>query len=133
MSIYEIITLMATIAMALFGGNVVVQVTGYFKNQVLRDARDEEVAKVVLGDGDAHPGLPKMLSALTERVGSIEHEIQPNSGGSMRDSVNRIEHTVVTLASRVDTLEDNRVIRDAASKRDADARHAEHDRRHGFN
>ena len=44
---------------------------------------------------DARPGL-------TERIGRIEHELGPNSGSSLRDSIDRIEAMLANVAVTAD-------------------------------
>lgn len=43
--------------------------------------------------------------AKAKAIETIEHEVKPNSGKSLRDAVDRIEAKVGTLADRVDVLE----------------------------
>lgn len=47
---------------------------------------------------EERPGVPAR-AGLSERLASIEHELHPNSGTSMRDSIDRIE-------SRLDGIEE---------------------------
>jgi len=42
------------------------------------------------------------LMWLIKAVSAIQHETKPNSGKSMRDSIDRIEKTVDKLAARMD-------------------------------
>lgn len=50
------------------------------------------VADVILGsETDGKPSLEARLSGMDRRLTSIEHELHPNSGLSLRDSVDRIE------------------------------------------
>lgn len=46
----------------------------------------------------ARPGVMARLSAIEDRLGSVEHELHPNSGGSLRDAIDRVdERTARTL------------------------------------
>ncbi|MCZ4604762.1 hypothetical protein O3S80_13625 [Streptomyces sp. Lzd4kr] len=52
----------------------------------------------------ARPGVPERagvmarLDQIEERVGTIEHELRPNSGQSLRDAVDRVDRRTRTLA-----------------------------------
>ncbi|REE62112.1 hypothetical protein BX257_4725 [Streptomyces sp. 3212.3] len=49
------------------------------------------------------PGVMTRLDRIEGRIGRVEHELQPNSGHSLRDAVNRIDHRTQTLAPDSDT------------------------------
>ena len=49
------------------------------------------------------PGVMVRLRAIEERLGSVEHELQPNSGQSLRDAVDRVDARTRTLAPGTDT------------------------------
>lgn len=49
------------------------------------------------------PGVMVRLRAIEERLGSVEHELQPNSGRSLRDAVDRVDARTRTLAPDTDT------------------------------
>lgn len=57
-----------------------------WRRQGARDYRIDETCKAVLGDENTG------RVGLVERVHDIRMEMKPNSGGSMRDAINRIEH-----------------------------------------
>lgn len=65
--------------------------------------RMEEVADDWQGV-DARPGVPARagvmarLDLIEGRVGTIEHELRPNSGQSLRDAVDRVDRRTRTLA-----------------------------------
>lgn len=42
----------------------------------------------------ASPGVMSRLDAIETRLGSVEHELKPNSGLSLRDAVDRVEVAV---------------------------------------
>ena len=60
---------------------------------------------------EARPGVAARPS-LVERLASIEHELHPNSGGSLRDAVDRTERRLSGLELRLQlaTLERQRII-----------------------
>ncbi|MEE1792713.1 hypothetical protein PUR28_18395 [Streptomyces sp. BE308] len=37
------------------------------------------------------PGVMARLDGIEERLGRVEHELHPNSGGSLRDAVDRVD------------------------------------------
>lgn len=37
------------------------------------------------------PGVMARLGAIEDRLGSVEHELHPNSGASLRDAVDRVD------------------------------------------
>jgi hypothetical protein len=49
---------------------------------------------------------------------AIEHEARPNSGSSMKDSLNRIEATLLGVVDRVETLESTVERRGTLEKRE---------------
>lgn len=75
-------------------------------------------------------GLPSLLSWLgNRRVKNIEHEVVPNAGGSLRDSVDRIE---AALTDHIQQADERDSMRDATlasidarlAKVETDAAHA---------
>ncbi|MGW1127447.1 hypothetical protein [Streptomyces sp. NPDC002526] len=40
------------------------------------------------------PGVMARLDGIEERLGSVEHELHPNSGSSLRDAVDRVDAAV---------------------------------------
>jgi hypothetical protein len=50
---------------------------------------------------EARPGV-EARAGLTERISRIEHELNPNSGGSLRDSIDRIESMLANVAVTAD-------------------------------
>lgn len=65
---------------------------------VFRAARD------FLDDWKGEPDRPgvKGRPGVMERLGSIEHELHPNSGLSMRDAINRTEKQGKDMAEKLD-------------------------------
>ncbi|QFR00706.1 hypothetical protein F9278_36105 [Streptomyces phaeolivaceus] len=51
----------------------------------------------------ARPGVMARLHGIEERVAAVEHELQPNSGASLRDAVDRVDRRTRTLAPDTDT------------------------------
>lgn len=51
----------------------------------------------------ARPGVMVRLSGIEQRITSVEHELQPNSGRSLRDAVDRVDRRTRTLTSDTDT------------------------------
>lgn len=94
----------------------------------------EEVAEFLSDwrgtDGDQVRGIPARKS-VPERLSEIEHEVHTNSGGSLKDGVQRIERDVTALhvkaddnGVRIDRLNDSQVV--LASNLDRlDEKHAE--------
>ncbi|GAQ61878.1 hypothetical protein [Streptomyces scabiei] len=50
----------------------------------------------------ARPGVMARLHRIEERVAAVEHELQPNSGHSLRDAVDRVDRRTRTLTSGTD-------------------------------
>lgn len=50
----------------------------------------------------ARPGVMARLHRIEERVAAVEHELQPNSGSSLRDAVDRVDRRTRTLAPDTD-------------------------------
>lgn len=48
---------------------------------------------------DEVPGIPARLRALERSVATIKHEVTPNSGGSLKDAVVRIDQAVAADAA----------------------------------
>ncbi|MEV6614275.1 hypothetical protein AB0N31_10705 [Streptomyces sp. NPDC051051] len=46
----------------------------------------------------ARPGVMVRLHHIEERLARVDHELQPNSGGSLRDAVDRVDRRTQTLA-----------------------------------
>ncbi|MFJ5883450.1 hypothetical protein [Kitasatospora cineracea] len=40
----------------------------------------------------ARPGVMTRLSAIEDKLATVEHEMRPNSGSSLRDAVDRVDH-----------------------------------------
>ncbi|MFJ1708584.1 hypothetical protein [Kitasatospora sp. NPDC088346] len=40
---------------------------------------------------DEHPGVMARLDRIEHKLGTVEHELHPNSGGSLRDAVDRVD------------------------------------------
>jgi hypothetical protein len=70
----------------------------------------DRLATQLLGDDET--------KSLDERLSSIEHELHPNSGGSMRDAVDRTERALA------DHIEQSRVLLEAGHATEADLRKA---------
>lgn len=57
----------------------------------------------------ARPGVPERkgvmarLDRIEGRITAVEHELQPNSGHSLRDAVDRVDRRTQTLAPDTDT------------------------------
>ncbi|GAA1026807.1 hypothetical protein GCM10009557_05800 [Virgisporangium ochraceum] len=47
---------------------------------------------------DEVPGIPARLRVLEQSVATIRHEVTPNSGGSLKDAVDRIDAAVTVDA-----------------------------------
>ena len=52
----------------------------------------------------ARPGVIERLSGIEGRLGTVEHEVQHNNGGSLKDGARRTEDAVEALASRVEDV-----------------------------
>jgi hypothetical protein len=48
------------------------------------------------------PGVMARLDGIEERLGRVEHELQPNSGASLRDAVDRVDARTQQLAPDTD-------------------------------
>ncbi|MFB7190161.1 hypothetical protein ACFC0C_39045 [Streptomyces sp. NPDC056178] len=48
------------------------------------------------------PGVMARLDGIEERLGSVEHELRPNSGGSRRDAVDHVDVRTQQLTADVD-------------------------------
>jgi hypothetical protein len=46
----------------------------------------------------ARPGVMERLSGIEDRLAAVEHELQPNSGTSLRDAVNRVDARTARIA-----------------------------------
>lgn len=49
-------------------------------------------------DQPAKPGIIERMGRVEQRLASIEHELHPNSGTSLRDAVDRVEQKVTPPA-----------------------------------
>lgn len=58
----------------------------------------------------ARPGLMERMATVEEKTESIHHEMFPNSGGSLRDAVDRQEQATARVEEKLDN--DNRRISD---------------------
>ncbi|MGW7416145.1 hypothetical protein [Streptomyces sp. NPDC054863] len=53
---------------------------------------------------EARPGVParlgvmSRLGAIEQQLDAVEHELHPNSGSSLRDAVDRVDHRTAQLA-----------------------------------
>lgn len=50
----------------------------------------------------ARPGLMERVATIEDRLGAVEHEVQTNQGGSLKDAVRRTESHVAELRRRSD-------------------------------
>ncbi|MFD0772657.1 hypothetical protein ACFQZ2_01830 [Streptomonospora algeriensis] len=50
----------------------------------------------------ARPGLMERVAAIEDRLGHVEHEVQTNQGGSLKDAVRRTEVHMAELCRRSD-------------------------------
>jgi hypothetical protein len=50
----------------------------------------------------ARPGVMVRLSGIEQRLTAMEYELQPNSGHSLRDAVDRVDRRTRTLTSDTD-------------------------------
>jgi hypothetical protein len=73
------------------------------------------------------PGLLAWLNSRAARVAAEDtrHQVQPNSGKSMRDSTNRVEIMVSTMTTKLDA----HIIESTAHRAELDARLAALERR----
>jgi hypothetical protein len=53
--------------------------------------------EAIVGNPD-RAGLIDRLDGFESRMAGVEHELHPNSGTSMRDAINRIEHAASTAS-----------------------------------
>jgi HAMP domain-containing protein len=65
------------------------------QNRTIQRQNEEQLRKQRIFESDwngepARPGVPGR-AGIMERVAAIEGELKPNGGGSLRDSVNRLE------------------------------------------
>lgn len=70
-------------------------------NEFLEDWRGEEARPGYPG----RPGVLQRLVQLEEHVATTSHEVQPNSGSSMKDQLNRIDKAIPDVVSRLEALE----------------------------
>lgn len=49
------------------------------------------------------PGVMARLDRIEGRISRVEHELQPNSGRSLRDAVDRVDRRTRSLAADADT------------------------------
>lgn len=49
------------------------------------------------------PGVMARLRQIEQRLAGVEHELQPNSGQSLRDAVDRVDARTRTIAPDTDT------------------------------
>lgn len=47
---------------------------------------------------EPRPGVMERLDAIENRLGTIEHELHPNSGVSLRDAVDRVDQRTARIA-----------------------------------
>lgn len=52
----------------------------------------------------ARAGLMERVGAIETRLGTVEHEVQTNDGGSLKDSARRTERAVDRLRDQVNQL-----------------------------
>lgn len=50
---------------------------------------------------DERPGVPARAGVM-ERLATLDHELKPNNGGSIKDAVNRIEKDVKRMDNRLE-------------------------------
>ncbi|MFH8577100.1 hypothetical protein [Streptomyces zaomyceticus] len=50
----------------------------------------------------ARPGVMERVSGIEERLSRVEHELYPNSGGSLRDAVDLANHRLARLCPDAD-------------------------------
>lgn len=50
---------------------------------------------------EERPGVPKRAGVM-ERLATLDHELKPNGGGSMKDAINRIETKVGEIDNRLE-------------------------------
>ena len=86
----------------------------------IKDRADDLFGEKARPGVPARPGVMEHIAALTEQLTLVVHEVHPNGGGSMRDSVSRIERMVSTDVERLDDHETyaDGVIRDHTSRLD---------------
>lgn len=70
-------------------------------NDFLEDWRGETARPGYPG----RPGVLERLVKLEEHVATTSHEVQPNSGSSMKDQLNRIDKAIPDVVSRLEALE----------------------------
>ncbi|MFF0744225.1 hypothetical protein ACFYVL_27885 [Streptomyces sp. NPDC004111] len=51
----------------------------------------------------ARPGVMTRLGAIEEQLAAVEHELHPNSGGSLRDAVDRVDQRTAQLTDDTPT------------------------------
>lgn len=73
-------------------------------NEFLEDWRGEEARPGYPG----RPGVLERLVKLEEHAATTTHEVQPNSGSSMKDQLNRLDKAIPAVMSRLDALESAR-------------------------
>jgi hypothetical protein len=49
---------------------------------------------------EGRPGVMERLAGIEDRLGAVEHEVQHNNGGSLKDAVRRTENAVAELTRR---------------------------------
>ncbi|OII62872.1 hypothetical protein BJP40_26920 [Streptomyces sp. CC53] len=50
----------------------------------------------------ARPGVMERLGGIEQRLASVEHELHPNSGASLRDAVNRVDVRTARLCEETE-------------------------------
>ncbi|MEU1784814.1 hypothetical protein ABZ553_02545 [Streptomyces sparsogenes] len=67
-------------------------------NEFMDDWAGEEARPGVPG----RPGVMERVSVIEERLQRVEHELYPNSGGSLRDAVDLVDERLARLLSDPD-------------------------------
>jgi hypothetical protein len=70
-------------------------------NDFLEDWRGEEPRPGYPG----RPGVLERLVKLEEHAATTSHEVQPNSGASLKDQMNRLDRAIPDVVARLDAIE----------------------------
>lgn len=75
-------------------------------DEVIRGRAAIEPNRITGEEGrDAIPPLGERLAGMAQLIQEIHHELHPNGGSSMKDSLTRVEARVETIDARVETVD----------------------------
>lgn len=98
---FMLLTSIASIVITLLGAWFAIQkfITPFFKRIRKWMTTWEHFMEDWFGE-EARPGVEKRAGVM-ERLATLDHELKPNGGGSIKDAVNRIEKKVKEIDNRL--------------------------------